>query len=104
MTDHIADTTPDVSPRSDSREIACLRAQIGRLETLALRLHDEAKEAEVSHALRRAALESWVAETEARLSGVEAENARLRHEIAELHASTSWRLTAPLRWLRLRMP
>lgn len=104
MTDPNADETPDLSLRSAEQDCARLRAHMRRLEALALRLHDEAREAEAGFARRRAALDTWVTETEGRMAGIEAENTNLRNTIAELHSSTSWRLTAPLRWLRLRLP
>lgn len=104
MTDPIAKDTQSGNTPGPECDAARLRAQIGRLESLALRLHDAAREAETGAARRCAALEKWVAATEARMAETETENARLREMIAELHASTSWRVTAPIRWLRHRLP
>lgn len=104
MTDTIAKDTHPGNTHGPECDAARLRARIGRLESLALRLHDAAREAETGAALRCAALEKWVAATEARMAEIETENARLREMIAELHASTSWRVTAPIRWLRQRLP
>jgi len=67
-------------------EIAQLRDHIRRLESLAVRLSDAIRDNEARHTRRIARLE--------------AENAALRDSLSAIGASTSWRLTAPLRWLR----
>jgi hypothetical protein len=104
MTDPTEKYIPPEGAAGNAGECARMRAHIGRLEALTLRLHDAAREAEEGAAARRAGLEGWVAATEARMAEIDAENARLRDMITELHASTSWRVTAPLRWLRQRLP
>lgn len=103
MIDTDAHRTDPANHGSGATDRARMLAHIRHLEALVIRLHDEAREAELTQAHRQAKLESWVAGTEARMAGIEAENAHLRDRIAELHASTSWRVTAPLRWLRQRL-
>lgn len=73
----------------DRAEIEGLMAHIRRLERLAVRLNGQVRDAEAKQARRIARLE--------------AENAELKATLAAIEQSTSWRVTAPLRWLRQRI-
>ena len=73
----------------DRAEIEGLMAHIRRLERLAVRLNGQVRDAEAKQARRIARLE--------------AENTELKATLAAIEQSTSWRVTAPLRWLRQRI-
>lgn len=89
--------------RAEKDEVARLKAHVRRLEMLAVQSHDTAIETRAQAALKLDRLNQWIAEMEVRIAEVEAENTRLKDEIHELISSTSWRATAPLRWVRQRL-
>lgn len=80
-----------------------LRAHIRRLERLLIQCHDVASEAEIKIAHQQDALEQWISDMETENLRLRTENDALRTEIGALLVSTSWRVTAPLRWLRTRV-
>lgn len=79
------------------RETAALT---GRLEELQ-RTQDRAEAARLRQ--QQAAQAKAVAGQAGELAQAQAEAARLQARVDELLASTSWRLTAPLRWVKLRL-
>jgi len=81
------------------REISSLAAVNARLSADAARLAAELAATRQQLAASRSA----EAELQARLVAAEAQGAQLRGFLADMERSTSWRITAPLRWLASRL-
>ena len=70
------------------------------LEFMLVRQRNRHHDRELTNRRRREMLEQNMRALEAQVETLEIENARLRGEVQAIHASTSWRITAPLRHLR----
>lgn len=80
----------------DKRACQLRQAAQDRLLTLAAVERAAAREA---RGLRRQAEDVQLAEKEARIHELQAEVERLRTQVTDIFASTSWRVSAPVRWL-----
>lgn len=73
-----------------------------RLEALLLRQRDRHRQALAVEAEERDRLRTALCEAQDRAARLSEEVARAQEELQAVHRSSSWRLTAPLRWLRRR--
>ena len=83
---------------SSSREAAETRQ--AHLEYMLVQQRNRHHDRDLTNRRRREMLERNMRVLEAQVETLEIENARLRGEVQAIHASTSWRITAPLRHLR----